>query len=395
MTKQLINIKMSKSQRSALIITITGLMSLVLLTIIGLSQTPRSPIQLSTSPPVGQFYPFEAEATTPQSPTVLTFSARNSAGELLANSLFKIQIFTPPHTPFFSTDFPIVEGTKLLELNAIAPEGKLQFQQMLPIRGKYELLANVTPIVANQFSPIEQTLTLNVPENPVKYRNYAILIGVLLAVGIGGGWVMGKQPLPQGGEIAPVRVRLLLSGSVLVAIASLLVVNVSAEVSKSHSHSHPSPIETAVIDDSQLQVQISGDKYATVGELANLQVQAIDPKTNQPLTDVLFKLKTTQLENNWVAFAYQGLPDATGKLKWQQQFFDGAPHKLEVEVVPNSTASRQFQPVVATEEIEVDGIAPPFLTRLIGLGYLVATVVVGLAIGLTSRRSALKRQVNS
>ncbi len=356
----------------------------VLMAIVGLSQTPSPGIQLTTSPPVGQFYPFEAEATKPQSPTLLTLTARNSAGELLANSLFKVQIFTPPNTPFFSTDFPVVEGTKLLELAAIAPEGKVQLQQMLPIRGKYKLLVNVTPITANQFSPIEETLTLDVPEDPVKYRNYAILLVILLGVGIGGGWIMGKQSLPQRGEIAPARVRLLLSGAVVVAIASLLIVNVSAEVSESHAHSHQSPAETAVVNDS-VQVQISGDKYATVGELANLQVSALDSKTNQPLTDVTFKLKTTDLENNWVAFAYEGIADATGKLKWQQQFFDGAPHKLEVEVIPNS-ANSQFKPVVATEEIEVAAVATPLLTRLISLGYLIGTVIIGLAIGLTSRR---------
>ncbi len=376
---------MSKSQRSALIIAITGLMSLFLVAILGFSQAPRSPIELTTSPQVGQFYPFEAEATKPQLPTVLTLTAQNSTGELLANSLFKIQIFTPPRNTFLATDFPVAEGTKLLELKAIAPEGKVELQQMLPIRGKYKLLVNVTPLAANQFSPIEQTLTLDVPENPAKYRNYAILIAILLIVGIGGGWVTGKQSLPQAGEIAPVRVRLLLSGAVLVAIASLLVVNVSAEVSKTHEHSHHSPAETATIKDSKIQIQISGDKNATVGEVANLQVEAIDPKTNQPLTDVIFKLKTTQLENNWVAFAYQGIPDATGKLNWQQQFFDGAPHQLKVEVVPNS-ANSLFTPVVATEEIEVAAVATPLLTRLISFAYLIGTVIVGLAIGLTSRR---------
>lgn len=373
---------MAKLQRSALIITFTGLMSLFLVAIVGLSQATNPSIQLTTTPPVGQFYPFEAEATSPQFPTLLTFTARNSAGELLANSLFKVQIFTPPSTPFLSTDFPVVEGTKLLELSAIAPEGKVQFQQMLPIRGKYKLLVNVTPIVANQFSPIEQTLTLDVPENPAKYRNYAILLVVLLAVGIGGGWIMAKQSLPQRGEVAPAKVRLLLSGAVLVAIACLVVVNVSAEVSNSHEHTHHSPVETAVIDSSQLKVQISGDKYATVGKLANLQVEAIDPKTNQPLTDVTFKLKTTQVENDWIAFAYQGIPDNTGKLKWQQQFFDGAPHKLEVEVIPNS----QFKPVVATEEIEVAAVATPISTRLISFSYLIGTVIIGLATSLTTRR---------
>lgn len=180
------------------------------------------------------------------------------------------------------------------------------------------------------------------------------------------------------------RVRLLLSGAVLVAIACLLVVNVSAEVSKSHDHTHSSPKETAVSNNSQLQVKISGDNLAAVGELANLQVEAIDSKTNQPLTDVVFKLKTTNLENNWVAFAYQGNPDATGKLQWQQQFFDGAPHKLEIFAIP--PANSQFKPVVATEEIEVAAVATPLVTRLISLSYLVGTVIVGLAIGLASRR---------
>lgn len=375
---------MSKSQRSALIVTFTGLMSLLLFAIVGLTQTPSPAIELTTNPPVGQFYPFEAEATTPQSPTLLTLTARNPAGELLTNSLFKIQIFTPPRTPFLSTDFPVAEGTKLLELKAIAPEGKVQFQQMLPIRGKYQLAVDVTPIIADRFSPIEQTLTLDIPENPVKYRNYLILLAVLLAVGIGGGWIMGKQALPQRGEIAPQRVRLLLSGAVLVAIASLVVVNVSAEVSKSHEHSHSSPKEIAVSNNSQLQVKISGEIVTAVGELANLQVEAIDPKTKRSLTDVVFKLKTTNLENNWVAFAYQGNPDATGKLQWQQQFFDGAPHKLEIVAIPS--ANSQYKPVVATEEIEVAAVATPLVTRLISLSYLVGTVIVGLAIGLASRR---------
>jgi hypothetical protein len=386
---------MSKPQRSALIMTVTGLMSLFLMAIIGLSQAPRSPIELTISPQTGQFYPFEAEALKPQTPTLLTLTARNPVGELLANSLFKVQIFTPSSNPFLSTDFPVVEGTKLLELNAIAPEGKLQIQQMLPIRGKYHLLVNVMPIVVNQFSPIEQTLILDVPENPAKYRNYVILIGFLLIVGIGGGWIMGKQSSPQKGEIAPARVRLLLSGAVLVAIASLLVVNVSAEIAPSHEHhSHSSPTETAVVNDA-IQVQISGDRHATVGQLANLQVQAVDAETRLPLTDVVFNLKTTQLENNWTAFAYQSIPDATGKLKWQQQFFDGAPHQLEVEVVPNPTANRQFKPIVATEEIEVEAVATPLLTRLISFGYLIGIVIVGLAMGLIARRSTLKPKLNS
>jgi len=34
---------------------------------------------------------------------------------------------------------------------------------------------------------------------------------------------------------------------------------------------------------------------------------------------VILKLKTTQLEHEWIAFAYRGVPDAAGQLTWQQQ----------------------------------------------------------------------------
>lgn len=391
---------MSRSKVSKLVATVIGLISLMAIACVGLAQSPQSLLQLTTNPPIGQFYPFEAEAATPQSPVQLTLEARNQQGQLLENSKFKLQILTPSSTPFLSTDFPVVEGTKLLEMEAISPDGKLEIEQMLPIRGKYQLLVDVTPTGDATFKPIHQTLTLDVPENPVKYRNYGMLLLILLAVGIGGGWVMGKQQLLQPGEIAPARVRLLLSGAVLVAIASLLAINFSAEMAESHSHAHHAPEshshahqsvpeQPAVVNNSAIKLQIVGDKHATVGEVANYQVQAIDAKTNLPVKDVLFKIATTQLEHNWTAFAYQGIADNNGQFKWQQQFFDGATHKLAVEVAPSQNSSRQFQPVVATQEIEVTGVAPPLLTRLIGLAYLVGAIAIGLAIALWLRRGGL------
>lgn len=376
--------------RLKIISAIIGLVSLTIVAVVGFAQTGRSPLELTTNPPIGQFYPFEAEAATPQSPVQLTIAARNSDGQLLANSKFKLQIFAPPSNPFLSTDFPVVEGTKLLEMEAIATQGKLEIEQMLPIRGKYQLLVDVTPIAGDTFKPIHQTLTLDVPETPVKYRNYGILLVILLAVGLGGGWVMGKQQLPQPGEIAPVRVRLLLSGAVLVAIASLLFVNLSAEMAESHSHSHQSSSETpAIVNDADIKLQITADKHATVGKVANFQVQAIDTKTNLPVKDVVFKIATTHLEHNWTAFAYQGIADANGQFKWQQQFFDGATHKLEIEVTPSQSSNRQFQTAIATQQIEVAGVATPIFTRLISLAYLVGTIAIGLAIALWWRRKGL------
>jgi hypothetical protein len=380
----------------AVLISAVCLMGVIFHGLVGFSQLP-SGVQLTTEPPLSQVLPFEAEAFTPlgsnklPSPVRLTLQALDAKSQPLENAKIHLQIFTPAKNLLFTTDFPIVEGTKLLDLEAIAPTGELQIQQMLPIRGRYKLLVNVTPIIANQFSPLQQTLTLDIPENSAKYRNFGILAATLLFVGIVGGLIMGGQQVFQAEEIAPLRVRLLLSGAVVVAIATLLVVNISAEMAESHTHEslpheHQLQTKNSAVVTSGLKLQLTGDRHATVGQVANLQVQAIDTKTNQPATDVVFSIKTTQLEDNWVAFAYQGIPDPTGKLTWQQQFFDGAPHKLEVEVSPQLNKAAQFQPFQASQEIEVEGVAPPLVVRLISLTYFTSIVVLGLALGLWLRR---------
>jgi hypothetical protein len=106
-------------------------------------------------------------------------------------------------------------------------------------------------------------------------------------------------------------------------------------------------------------------------------------------------VKTTQLENNWVAFAYEGTPDSTGKLSWQQGFFDGAPHSIEVEVTPQLGTARQFKPFQVAQDIPIEGVAPPLPVRLISLTYFTGIVGIGLLLGLRLRRtrqdSSLKR----
>ncbi|MCL1469977.1 hypothetical protein [Argonema antarcticum] len=363
----------------------------------GIAQSPQPTVKLTTEPPVGQLLPFEAEATTPQLPVRLTLQALNAAGKPLKAAKIHLTILTPPKNPWFSTDFPIVEGTKLLDIETIAPSGKVQVEQILPIRGKYQLLVNVTPIVANQFKPIQQTLTLSVPENPVKWRNFGILVTILLLVGLGGGWIIGGKQKIQPGEIAPERVRLLLSGATVIAIVTLLFVNISAELAESQPHEHHShedshPTENAAITDSSgIKLELTGDNNATVGQLANFKVQAIDTKTNKPASNLTFKIKTIPLEDNWVAFAYTGTTDAKGKFEWNHQFFDGAPHQVEVEFTDKNRASNEFLPLQLKRSIAVQGIAPPLSVRLIALAYFTGIIGIGLVLGLGLRQRTAER----
>ncbi|MDZ8184300.1 MAG: hypothetical protein RMX96_05475 [Nostoc sp. ChiSLP02] len=366
---------------SAVCITLSILYSLV-----GNSQTPSSRVLLSTNPPLERILPFEAEAEKHQSPVTLTLQAVDAADKSLKNAKISLEILTPPSNPWLTTDFPIVEGTKLLQMNAVAPDGKLEIQQILPIRGNYKLLVKVSPLIANAFSPYEQTLNLNVRENPVKYKYFVVIAAILLSVGLVGGWVIGGQQELQEGEIAPQSVRLLLSTLTVVAIAALLFINISAEVAEAHGSEHHSNSTEVIAPSSQksqgLEIQLQGDKNATVGKLASLGLEVKDSATGQPIKDVILQVKAIALEHNLTVFASKGLTDREGKLTWQEQFFDGSPHKIEVEAITNPESSRQFTPVKVAQEVEVEAIAPPIYIRLIGLFYFTVIVGIGMGIGL-------------
>lgn len=368
---------------SAVCITLSILYSFV-----GSSQIPTSRVLLSTNPPLERILPFQAGTEKPQSPVTLTLQAVDAAGKPLENAKINLQILTPPPNPWLTTDFPLVEGTKLLQINAAAPDGKLEIQQMLPIRGNYQLRVNVSPLVANAFAPYQQTLNLNVRENPVKYKYFAVVAAILLSLGLVGGWVIGGQGKLQEGEIAPQSVRLLLSALTVVAIVTLLVINISAEVAEAHGSEHSNSTE-AIAPSSQksqgLEISIEGDKNATVGKLANLALQVKDTATGQPIRDVALQVKAIALEDNLTVFAYKGVSDEQGKLTWLEQFFDGAPHKVEVEATPNPGVNPQFPPVKVAQLVEVEAIAPPIYIRLIGLFYFTAIVGIGMAIGLLTQ----------
>lgn len=375
--------------------------SIVCVAAIGFSQSPQPSVRLITEPPIAQATPLEAEATKYlgsgqyHPPVQLKLQANDATGAPLQNARFHLQVLTPAPTPWFTTDFPIVEGTKLLDIEADAPTGEFQMQQVFPIRGTYQLQVNVTPLVANAFAPIEQALTLKVPENPLKFRYFPFVLAVLLAIGFVGGWIIGGRQAIQPGEIAPRRVRRLLSGVTVLAIVALLFFEINTEFVQAHAgmsmpEETPAANNAGLIQSQGLKLELTGDQQTAVGKTASFQATLTDSKTNQPVSDAIFDIKSTQLENNWVAFAYQGVPDANGTLTWQEQLFDGAPHKIEVNVLPKPNSGRQFSPLQAMREIEVEGIAPPMSVRLIGLFYFTAVLVLGLVAGLWFQRRRLQ-----
>jgi hypothetical protein len=373
-------------------------------------------VKLTTEPSLDKVLPYEAEATTTQQPVSLKLQAIDPQGQPLKASKITVKILTPPNNPWFTTDFPIIEGKQLLELTAPAPDGKIQFEQMLPIRGNYQILVNVTP-TDPKIAPFQQTLTLPVAENGIKYQNFAILAGILLAVGAAGGWVIGSRQPTKPGEIAPSTVRLLLSGATLVAIASLLYINVSAELSQSgmsesmahagkgeaHSHHHPGredahnhlhhdskqqPPVNSTATQAGIKVVLSGDDDSAVGKVAQLRLKVTDAQTNLPIATAV-QINAAATEGKWTSFSHQGVTDSNGQLNWQSGFFDGVPHLVDVTVSPTADGAKKFTPIKVSKEISIEGVAPPFTTRLIVLGYMTGIVATAFFAAFLLRQKQL------
>lgn len=317
----------------------------------------------------------------------LQLQAIDSEEQPLADANVRIRISTPAKTPWFTSDFPIIEGTELLNFEAIAPQGNLEFEQVLPIRGKYNVKVAVTSKDTGAFEAFEQSLSLKIPENPVKYRNLAILAVILLAVGFASGWNLNSDRSVRD-EIAPQPVRMLLSSMTIVAIAVLLLVNVRAEVAASHSQVEKSAVSTSphIAKNQAMQLELLGDTQAVVGNLATQAVKITNPNTGEPLIDTQVRVESVALESDALMFAYRGIADATGKLTWQEQFFDGAPHSVTATVIPSEKAIEQSTPLQVSQEIEVEAIAPPLSVRFISLLYFTLIFVVGLGLGFWIKR---------
>ncbi|BFM40942.1 hypothetical protein [Synechocystis sp. LKSZ1] len=346
------------------------------------SPASQPTVQVQTEPALSQVIPDEASVR-------VALQAVDPMGQPLSDVRFQLQLLTPAKTPWFTSDFPIVEGTKLLELNAKAPSGKLEFEQVMPIRGNYMLKAQVTPLVAGAFEPFEQSLKLSVPERFVKYRNAAILIGILILVGGVSGWIIGGDQTVQDGEIAPQPIRLLLSAVTVLAIAVLLFVNISAELASAHAREETQTTTTLSVQRSQdLEIRLSGDQRATVGRLASQTIQIFNAKTGNPEVNVIVNAKSIALEDNKQMFAYQGSTDDQGKLTWNEQFFDGAPHQVIAEVTPPNGVALQV-----SHEVEVERIEPPLYIRFISLSYYTGIFALSLLAGIWFHRRSSRSSI--
>jgi hypothetical protein len=318
--------------------------------------------------------PFEAEAVVAVSPPTLTLQK----GATTLNK-FRLQIAMPSQTPWLSTDFPIVEGRTLFEIETtFPPSGQWKLQPMLPIRGEYLVKVDTG-------GGASQVIKLQLDENPVKILNFAWLAIVLALVGFAGGYLIGGKQETKEDQLAPTKIEVLLCVAAIVAIVAMFTLAAGAEIGTHNNCQRKEVIggsDQLMATGGCYSLEFSGSHAIDVGDLAKFTALLKDTRTNLPVANVPVEIAVIQSEEQFTDLAFTALTDERGEVSWKQTFFDGAPHKVNARVIDSKGTSLKTWLIV-----RVVPIHPPLARRLIGLAYMVAFLIAGFVSGfLWSRR---------
>ncbi len=348
---------------------ILGLILGIVILLIGSSRAvpARSELQLEmvTSPPVAEIVPDE---TLVQTQVRLV----DGTGQPVRGAWVRLKVDTPPHPRLFNTDFPWVEGTTLVEIESWVEDGTLTWDMVYPIRGKYTFTAEVTYPDGRQ---ARATRTLTVHENPAEVRNFVVLIGLLLTLGLVAGYWIGRghRPALAGSTVGGLLlVFLLITGPVALAHGSGPT-NTTQAQDVIHLQ--------ATSPEAHLDVEVSPG-WGRVGMLNTVRVRVLDA-AGQPQAATV-QVVAWHLEDDHPVYTFRvNAPE--GEATVRLQFFDGAPHELRVQATP-----AQGGPLDVRAPIEVEGLAPPTWLKLRVLALLLVPLVLGLAVGIQLGRRPVR-----
>jgi len=105
-----------------------------------------------------------------------------------------IRLVAPAPGRFFSTDFPVIEGTQLLDMELPVRQGRATWEYVFPIRGVYRLEVRAT---GEEGTEIERVFDLEIRENRIKLFYLAIFALALFVFGFMAGRLFtgGKRGL--------------------------------------------------------------------------------------------------------------------------------------------------------------------------------------------------------
>jgi hypothetical protein len=288
--------------------------------------------------------------TTPRSellrpfydPVDLSLLITGADGKPIEQGTVDVRLDAPKPGWFFSTDFPLVEGTRLSEMRLRLRQGRAVWKSLLPIRGEYHLAVDVLTKDGRKAS---ETFTFKVRESGVKW----------LALG---GFSIGLFSL---GFIAG---RIFTGKITRVALLATVFLPVFP------------PIAAAREDKPAAALEI---EPATVGKLSAVRWYLTNAAPSDK-PNALLSLTIKHLEKDKIAFAVERLPVA-GEFLLKFHFPDGARYRVtaNAQIVGGSLIRNE-------QVVEVTGVEPPARAMVPALTLFVAIIVLGLGVGRWSKR---------
>jgi hypothetical protein len=298
-------------------------------------------IYLKTSPVPERLRPFSEPAT-------LSFLATTVDGKPLANGWLNLRL-EAPRPVFFSTDYPLAEGSVLTELRLPLQAGKAEWKYNFPIRGNYHLYVEV---LAPEGTESSKMFTIEVGEHRSKWLTLAAFMVGLFGFGVLAGRIFtpavskGTGALP---EILFTSVFLALSSSTVPAQAGAAKPTAELEID--------SP---------------------SAGKLARIR-WIVDVDGENGGRRALLSLAITHIEKKMIVFAIDRIP-VEGEFSMNFHFVDGAEHRVSARAQLSGGRSIRSEQVVS-----VAGVEPPVSAMLPAMGLFLAVIALGLGVGRWSR----------
>lgn len=280
-----------------------------------------------------------------------------------------------------STGFPHVEGKKQLRGTFLAPQGRLVFDYLFPVRGRYRLTVRcrfMDPGLPGSegrevwsMRSVHRDFPISVAEQPGNVRNARLFLALLLLFGVGVGLVFARS--------AAVALFLLYTGLSGQALAHA-----------PHGHGEsgivPRQESTAGTRTGAIQARLTWEPTSPqVGQPTWFLLKFQDVRAGGLVGPARVAIRIELAEDRLPVFAGELLaPD--GRLSFSLTFVDGSMHRVFLRAWPAGSPSASFAPLEAVFPVAVESLPPPAGATAKSFGLLLGTVAVGLAVGLGGGR---------
>lgn len=304
----------------------------------------RFKIYLKTTPAQEFLRPFA-------DPVTLALLVTYADGRPVEQGKLAIILDAPKSGAFLTTDFPVVEGSRLLELALPLRQGRAQWKYLFPIRGDYRLSVQ---LVAADATVQSQSFVIPVLENRAKWLWLSLFCAGLFVCGFAAGRIFTTTA-----ALAPTLCLIFL-------FAGFAAVG-----------GHDGPAATGQITDPPAGLEIAA---ASVGQPTRLRWRFTE--TSAP--NALLSLSVFHLEKRKTVFAIDKVPVA-GDYSVDFHFPDGAEYRV------NSIAEVAGQAPLRTEQlVAVTAVEPPMTAQIPALLLFLAVVALGLGAGRFSKTLAAR-----